>query len=493
MAKIWTIDFNDFNGGFAPGYFLNAYPSKGKINQAGDMQNVDITDPTILTQGPGLSNLTNGTQADAVNTLIKGILDIAVSDNKSFAVGGNKFYEITASAISEKASNPTLPHTISGSGITAEDVAYYQGEIYYSYNNDTPAGDIGKYDLTRNAEADFDDTYWTSTLSGNALQNAPHPMIVGGDDILYIGNGRYVSSLNGSTDTEQALDLPQDTEIEDLEWHNNRLWIAANRPNITGNNKNISSIYVWDTYSTSWEDEITIPGRISAIKVKNGILFIFYQDITYNGGYKLGYLDGHIIRDVTHYKGPTTPALSPSYYQVSEYKNMLIWQSNGLIYAWGAPQANLEVALSQIADGGYSTVGGIAAPFGTPFIASYDGSTNYKLAKFDNYDTSCYWYSILIDVTNGDNISYIDKLTVICDKLTSNARVDITLKDAQNNSLWTDSLSYSSNGAVTKKDFYPNVNAENFRLEFDWSNGSTSNNVGIRRTVIKGHYIKGDL
>ena len=70
MAK-WQIEITAPFGGFAPAFWETTYPSYGNKNMAGDMQNVDLTNPSFITQGPGLATLTNGDQAAAVDTLIR--------------------------------------------------------------------------------------------------------------------------------------------------------------------------------------------------------------------------------------------------------------------------------------------------------------------------------------------------------------------------------------------------------------------------------------
>jgi len=466
----WSIETLNFLGGFAPGWWLSTYPSYGNRNQASDMQNVDLTNPTYITQGPGLATLTNGDQTGVVTTLIRGILDRAQASDVSFAVGGTKLYKISSTTVT---SDANFPHTITGA-TNGEDVAYFQGKIYYTWDTD-----VGQLTLP----STFDDD-WGSTIptGAAALQSGvPHPMEVGGNDFLYIGNKNYVTSYDGTTFTEKDLDMPDNAVVQDLKWNLNRLWIAVNQPDLTGSNNVIGSIYIWDGNSPSWEDEIRISGRIGGLFVKNGILYVFYQDLSdSSGGYKLGYVSGASISELAHFKNGL-----PAYYQVAEYKNFIIWIGGGLVYAFGAIEKNLPGMIFQLADGGYSTVGGLACPFGTPLIAS-NQTTSYKLAKFSGYDTACFWHSLLFDVTEKDRKSLIEKIKFNFELLATGARVNWTLKNNKGISLKTGTISFTSDGAITTKDFYPKAEAENFRLELDWSNGSIVNAVPIKNIRIWG-------
>ena len=76
----YGIEITNFNGGFAPAWYKETYPSYGNKNQAGTMLNCDISNPGYMCQGSGLSTLTAGTQAGAITTLLKGITDYACAD-----------------------------------------------------------------------------------------------------------------------------------------------------------------------------------------------------------------------------------------------------------------------------------------------------------------------------------------------------------------------------------------------------------------------------
>lgn len=466
-------------GGFAPAWYnQGTYPSYGNKNHAGAMTNVDMTSPGFIAQGPGLSNLTNGTQAGAVTTLIKGATDMAVSSAVAFGIGGNMLYKFSSTTVIDDATWPVTIDKAAVTGEDGEDVAYYKGALYYSYNHSGSAGDIGKYDLA----STFDDDWGSTTPTGAAaLTNNPHPFEVGGNDVLYFGNGIYVGSYDGTTFEDQALDLPTDSVIKDIKWVNDRLWILANRPNTAGTNKNSSSVYVWDGTTTSWELEIKLMGTGGALHSKNGILFVFYSDISSTGGFKLGYVSGNGVSDVCNFTGAL-----PAFYQVTDYLDFIIFNSNGDIFAFGSGDKDLPVRLFQLADGGYTNVGCMVTPFGTPIVASYDGSSAYKLAKFSGYDVNSSWKSLMFDVTGAGRVSQINAVRINFETLTSGARVDVTLKDNQGRTLYSDTISFAKLGAATSV-YYPLVkNTENLRVEFDYANGSTSATVKLKNIRVYG-------
>ena len=482
MPQEWEIYINRFRG-FSPRYYSETYPSYGNKDQAGAMQNMSLLNPNVLGPGPGMAELTNGDQGGVVTTLIRGILRYAVASDTTYAFGGALLHKLSNTAVASGGS-PSWPRTVNKAAVTGEtgeDVALYQGKLYYSYNHSGAAGDIGQYDLS----STFDDDYYSAAAtSGAALQDAPHQLLVGGDDILYAANGPYIASLNVATANDQALNFHTDSEISSISWNNNRIISAVNRPNLSGTNFNQSAIYKWNGYSSSWEgDPIEINGRIGALFTKNGITYIWYE-LFIGGSSRLvfGYLTGGQVVPLRTFSGSL-----PLYYQVGEIGDYLVWGSSSRIYAYGPLTDEVAVDMFQLMSPQYTnTLGGIGAPFGTLLVASNDGSSNYSLEKESGYETDANYKTILYETSIGWRQSEVKYLELQFDKLATGAEADIALVNNAGTTVWSDTVSFASDGAVTKKVFRPNATCENFRLEISHSDGSATNPVNIRKAVIKG-------
>lgn len=480
MATPWKINIDGPSlGGFAPLWFNETYPSYGNKNQAGAMQNVDLTNAGFLTQGPGATALTNGTQAGAVTTLIKSILDRAVTSDATYGIGGNLLHKITSATVVDDA---TWPHTIDKAAVTAEDGedgVLYQGNLYYLYNHSGSAGDIGKYNL----DATFDDDWGSTVPTGMAaLTNNPHPAALGGNDTFAFGNGAAVGAYDGTTLDTTALDLPTNTVVVDIKWSQDRWWITANYTNLTGANKNPASVFIWDGVSESWEDEIPLGGTAGGSHIKNGALLQFYRDIRSTGGYKLGQISGGGVTDLATYDGEL-----PNFGQITDFKDFVMWLSDDDVFAFGSGNSELPVRLFQYASTTHGEGGALANPFGTLLGASWDASTSYNLAKFSDYTVTSSWKSLVFDVTGQGKSSHIDTIRINFEQLAANARVDWKLLDNQGRTVYSDIISNTKLGAVTTA--WYNLNgkiAENFRLEFDFTNGNTTNPVKIKNARIHG-------
>ena len=492
-TQSWNVRMSPPYGGFAPGYWKNALLSHGNKNHASAMIDVDMTDPTKMTQGPGLAALTNGTQAVAVTTTIKHILDIPVSTDLTFAIGSNKLYRLSASTVTNgSADSITWPYTIDKAVVTGEDgesVAYYNGKLYGFYNHSGSAGDILQYDLAGTIDPDWGSTIPTAAAT---LQNAPHPSIVGGDDVLYFGNGRYVGYYDQSTTTISVddLDLPVGSKVVDLAYPDSLVWAAVNYPNLSGSNANVGYIYTWRGVGiSSWEDQplIRFNGTIGAIYVKDGRVFVWYQDLSgvSSGGYKLGVVEGNAIRQLRAYSGTL-----PNFAQRGEYQNMLAWISDGKLHVFGAIDDQLPAFHAIHADGGYATAGALSVPFGTPLISSTDGATNFQLAKFSGYSILSTWKSIVFSAVD----SVIDEVRIYYKSQGASARCDVTVSYNQaasslllQKSGQTGTLTHANDGSYIFKSFYPKLSVQDFRIDLSWTSGSAANPMDIREIIIFGH------
>lgn len=485
MAKDgkWRISIKAPFQGFAPSYWTNSYPLFGNSSMAADMQFCDVTDPNVLTQGTDITALTNGTQAGAVTTEMVHILNRPVSDDRTFAIGGNLLYELTATAVTNAGS---YPHTINKAVVTGEDgksLAYYNDYVYYFYNHSGSAGDIGR--LTASTDT-FDDDWGSTTPATGAgtLEDAPHPSIVGGDGIIYFGNGRYVGYYDPVNDvmSRQELDLPADVVVVDLVWERNFIYIATNSPNLSTGNTNEGRIYTWDTVSSSFQEPIIeVPGRLGSLFTKNGRIFVFYQELSSTGGLKIGYIVGDTVQEIGGFSGTL-----PTFGQVVHFKNMIAFVSEAEIYLWGAEDRNVPVALSSYGEVGDTSIGSLANPFGDLLTGSKTGS-NYNLAKQSGLSTNAVWKTISFDVAS----SKVNKIIVWYEPTASGAAVDITMKSERGNNTYPSSgamtITHTTDGSQVRKTFTPNVDCDDFRLELDWSNGSTTNALKIRRIDILGN------
>ena len=485
MAKdnTWTIVING-NSGFVPMWWQNSWPYIGNKDGAGNMTDLDILDPNVITQGPGIATLTAGDQAGAVTTLIGAILKIPTSTNVSFAAGTNLIHKISATAVTDDGTYPLTIDKGAVTGETATDIAYYKSAVYVFYNHSASAGDVAKLTVA----TDTLDPDWGSTVgsSGDTLEDAPHYACNGGDDVLYITNGQYVATIDEAVLTVEALDFWTDAETVSVTWNFNRVFIAVNRPNITGSNFNQSGIYRWNGVSASWEgDPIEVNGEIGALYTKNGRTYVWWKESTATGGYSFGYINGSVLEHLRSYSGGL-----PNQAQVFEYKRHIAWMSGQKMFMWGAKDRHVEVKLSQYMSAEYANSGGAAAPFGDPLLASY-ASTNFSLVKPSGYAVTSTFKTKAFKMSGSGTMASIDLIQVETEQLAAGAKCDFTLYyDQAKSNIALTQIAYATTNETIHKIFVDSVGVESFRLDCSFANGSASNPVKIRSIMISGQWVQ---
>ena len=165
-----------------------------------------------------------------VTSIIKSI-DLSPQSTRGYGVGGDLVHEIISSTGSLTNAG-AYPHTITGTGVEAEDVINYQiagvDYMFYSWNDNTD-GDIGRLATLTDT---FDDDFMSTVPTGAAVldKDETHPMVLGDDDNLYAGNGNILVRYDGVNDifTPSALVLPNLYKIKSFaKLNNNTLVIYA--------------------------------------------------------------------------------------------------------------------------------------------------------------------------------------------------------------------------------------------------------------------------
>ena len=367
MTKVednsFSIVLDKFYQGFSPLAFQNTLTEIGGGGHASTMTNVDVINGDYITQGPALTILTNSTEAGVVNELLSFVMDKAVTDSVTYGIGPTQLFKITPTALTDDATWPqVIPNSTSG-----ESIQVLKGNLYYFFNK-SATGEIGRYNL----DATFTHDWGSTTPTGGAaLENAPHPSEKK-EDIILFGNGRYVGSYIAETNTlaPTKLDFGNDAEVADISYSAGYWYIAVNS-GVTGDNRTEGQIFLYDgsaTVSTLADETGVGMQRIGFLYRINGIIYVMFQDLS-SDGLSIGYIFGTQIKPLGRLNGTL-----PNFQQKTLYKNTILTLSSAKVYSGGALIEEFPFQVSQFADGGYSTVGAIATPFGTPIISSHESA-----------------------------------------------------------------------------------------------------------------------
>ena len=476
--KEFSITFDNLNEGLSPLAHIDNRTFIGSGGQASEMQADILSLPGYVQQSPGLANLSNGDQTGVVDQLIRFILDRPTAANTTYAVGTTKLFKLTSTQV-ETGGSPSWPQTITGM-TSGESVIRLKENLFVFYNK-ASGGDIAAMPLS----SEVIDPSWGSTTD-QALENALHPSAAK-EDILLFGNGRYVGAYIAGTNTldVQKLDFGEGSEVADIVFHANIWWIAVNY----GEGRR-GQIYLYDgsALSSQLSDEAAIGNqKIGFLYVHNGILFVAYQDNT-SDGYAIGWLNGRSLKPIGYFNGSL-----PDHRQKTLYKNTILFAADEGIYSTGAVVEQIALQTSKLSDGGYSTLGGIAAPFGTPMIASSNGSS-HRIAKFSGYSTDSNWKSVSVDISRDDDLGNVQEIIVFTKPLGDQASAELIIEGNQGQNLSAVSKTYTISGENTTKHTLRDIDlppAEDIRIVISYLNSNTTQPCQIRKIVVNGNYAEG--
>ena len=471
----FEIEFEGFNEGLSPLAHLDSKTYIGNKGQASEMKADVISSPGFIVQSPALADLTNGNQAGVVDQLIRHILDRPTAADVTFAIGTTKLFKLSSTTVNSGGS-PSWPQAITNA-VSGESVIRLKANLYGFFNR-AADGEILKMPLATEA---IDHTWGSDT--DQVLEDAPHPVAVK-EDVMVFGNGRYVGVYVEGTPAldAQKLDFGEGSEVADVVFHSNIWWIAVNY----GEGKK-GQVYLYDgsAISNILSDEAGVGNqKIGFLYVLNGIVYIAYQDNSSNG-FTVGWLSGRQIKPLRYFSGSL-----PDHRQKALYKNTILFASSVNIWSMGAAVEQLPIQVSTLADGGHATLGGIASPFGTPMIASTDGGSNHRLAKFSGYSTDSEWKSVFVDVASGKRLGKINTIIVSTKALVGSARCDLKFEGNQGA---VSSSEFAIQTAAKTRHIFNSIDlsaVEDIRLVLSYAKGDATNTCPIRKVVALGNFVE---
>lgn len=280
-----------------------------------------------------------------------------ISNQSAYIIsGGTKLHEATSLDGTPALTNAGVwPHTISDghASIVGNDICNYYNTTpnlctFYSYTDGTD-WNVGIYNqITPAFDDDFMSTIPTTPLAAPYLaggKDAPHPMIVGADDVLYIGDRNFVHAYDYVTNTFSAtvLTLPKGwiitsfAKLGDIKLAIGAYYstFAATVINPTNGFLGQSAVWVWNyldldpEYSRDLHDNF-----VSEIFNWNGAIAAFTsgrKTLSQSGIYKL---------QVSINEGEFTPVQTwstgglPIRGGVEVVEGDVYWNSGGTIYSY---------------------------------------------------------------------------------------------------------------------------------------------------------------
>jgi len=338
------------------------------------------------------------------------------------------------------------------------DLVYYKGSYYWS----------SKTDIAK--DGDFD--WWTATLGLTALGSTDYHIMFVYGDILYITDGRYVHSWDGSTGTYNALDLPQDYRITAGTVFNDAIYLAADlfQDNSAGSRTGTARIFTWDGYSPSWLSEEKIDEHISVLHPYGGTLFLAT-------GTHFGYFNGKAVIPL---RLLTSVVLK---HQITTVRDVILIVQGANILAYGNPIPGRQRFFSfpNQADG---TIQGIHALLSTGVYSGSVGSTQIRFDLLGVGTTSADCPFEMNKVSLGE-YALIKKITVeLYNAVASGENIAITYTDSAGGSRTVGTISNTAHNGLREVVFDVGNELPTFTVQPKINFVSGGNTNGIRRLHI---------
>ncbi len=296
----------------------------------------------------------------------------------------------------------TLPAT----GYWGEDCIFYNSclgtlgtyvdAVFYSWN-DSGQGNLGVMQYTGGLS--YGDTYVQSNsiLVGgtwNLSTGVPHRMCVGPDKILYITNGNYIASFDGTTEQSgangtfngQALFLGAGWIATDIVVYQDYIAVSICQMGSVYENPAYSKnarVILWDGASLDFNQVYTIDDWMcSSLKVINGLLYAFTQGR--NETTKIKYLPPWPPNFQTIFELPTSYiGNAPLPNQVEYFNDAIMWASSVFQVIAVKQTANGYETFTPyyISDGTYSgiAVGFLNGLYNNNLFAGFQSGNGYEI------------------------------------------------------------------------------------------------------------------
>lgn len=337
---------------------------------------------------PGVNPLTV-TNASEIDGILKNAL---VYGNDAYLIGGTKLHQLTTLLSGSITNAGIWPHTITGATVGWDVVLYritHSGTatpyLFYSWH-DGSNSDVGRYDLSTT----FDDDWMTTVPTGNSatgLDGSIKPvLIINRLNNLLIGNGRYVTELDGNEQGANGkiqykrLTLPANFQITSFaRTPTHTVIFAYDTSPSTASYKGLVKAFFWDDISEDISYDAVLPGSYvdGGFTYKNGLVGCFTQgqsdSFTTTKGSRLCLGNEGGFETVDSFTDNI-----PGHGGVEVFGDVILWNAAGHVYQKNSPIKDFPDKLNRITKaGGSDSYGMFRNLAGTrPYISSGTGATN---------------------------------------------------------------------------------------------------------------------
>ncbi len=339
------------------------------------------------------------------------------------------------------------------------DMIYYKGAFFLSRESDIA--------MTSDEGVTIDESWWTNTVQPVFTNFSAYHLFLEYGNILYIADGQFLHSWDGTTSLSEVLTLPSGFSITAMTEYNNKILIAAQ------NGSGAATLFGWDGYSLSFSFRKRLEETVSDMFVFNGTLF-------FSAGEALGYYTGSSIA-LLHSTMPFKK------YQRTIVRNRLFISGQGNSLTDVICFANPLISkpsfysipmTSTLKIGAIYSLDRLSLVFG-----SYDQVSAGYLGNFNIYGSEIghsYYSNKMFLGTN----SKVRKIIIESAQIVTGDSVAVSYIDdtGTENSLSEPNYSYAVFGAISKHEFIVSTPAATMTCQIKLT--FSAGNVKIRRITI---------
>lgn len=469
--------YNNWIGGLAP-YSDGGNARLGTSGSLRELRDIDVHDsPGFLSAGLDPTNIDSGTVLD--NYLIDAVID--TQSQNAWAVDASGAVYKLSGAIYTTIAQTFTAATVGSTRGEACVIYTVNGTDYLFYFYEDDAGQL-------NLSTEAGDHDWLSTVPSGAasLTDAPHPVIEGEDGKLYIGNGKDLARLDGTsgangTFTTSALDLPAGWEITSLSKVRNLLAVCATKKVNPGRGyRTVSGIFYWNYVDSSFTVFVPVEdNRIVSSITWNESLYILTTGRTGEAILRRVSTEGaqFVTRFIIDIDGTDhqfnvggTVGSNINVRNVMEVvDNRLIvglsdgGRFNNYLFAYGAKDAMFPPVLSPIGsaetgDENTAVFSLVKNLFSDIVYASYTDGTSDFYVRFASPSSNAKAKGLYqeVDLNEGRNMR-VNWIRVYFMPLVENDDLTVSLETnyGTSNTLQGGNITFSSDGAITEKELIP--------------------------------------
>lgn len=325
-----------------------------------------------------VTNVSQVTTAPIRNIVIA--YDSGAGSGTGFAInGGDRLFEID-SLTGALTSDALWPRTITvGTTRQGQSIIGYNANVsstsqmclFYSWiDSGASQSYVGRYTLS-NSAAGFDDDFMQTVPAGFAAfasDKKPLPMIVGDDDILYIGFGNKLYGYDGATGADGtlalSLTLPAGLRITSFAKTKLRLHIFGYYEQNASASATVSTFlqtrsvdYEWDYLSLDPVDSYELDDNAVTCAVNYGTTIVCFTQgrrpvIGAPQKSKLMLFNGSDYEAVAMFDKD-----APIHGGAEVVGETIMWNSEGTVFQWGSPYIGFPNGLNIVAAGSGTTSG----------------------------------------------------------------------------------------------------------------------------------------